>query len=756
MAGLNWTLVTREDVIKAIELFLKENEEYPAPRSTFLVYDGKKLPAKHIRGMAYKVATGQEVTKDQYGGGMETVRFFERLGFEMFYTGKSENKSAKTTIGKGNVVPEEKPATKVAEKKTVTKILSSEPKKEEKIKIPSKGVIEQKNALQLILNRMFDGDVVCEKTYPWMKTPEKISGAYKKVYDALSSYRGDKKFAKKNVTLRCDFVVESRKLIVEYDERQHFSEARRLSLLSYPEVSLNYDRSKWIQACASIAAKDNQPVNRDETRAYYDSVRDIAAAENGYTLVRIMHGQTDFESDGAAEELKKILNLKSAENKKPGESFRVALYLQTDEVRDKVNFEKAMKQARACDADIFVFPENCYTPFAEDVFRRRDLLKPSDMEHIYGKCISLSEKISKPVVVSLCDKFGTLFSVYANADAAEDETYTKAYVKHTATNCSAFEIENYQEMVGDIFEPIILKGYKIGLTICYDCNHAVFSRIYGLQGVDIIINSTGGNVVYDKWYKYNKTRAIENQCYEFVTMGGDGKASNPHCYVYGFTPEGKEMKPECYRTQDTLQHNVPGSIYIYELSTDDGTAEDDSSLYQQEKENKNSDFDIPVGNIQALLDDAKLLTDGLYIKTVNGKNVVFVVADGENILTPEDFLPLLYYPELKDYSNRRYVLVNRWKSLDRQFYDTKLSVVLKARAMENYCAVILESDIENHCYQSGKNRTAQVVKAVDGVYGVDLERTTGAEAIWKNKVGMRASWRTNYEWLVREMKSWQV
>jgi len=156
------------------------------------------------------------------------------------------------------------------------------------------------------------------------------------------------------------------------------------------------------------------------------------------------------------------------------------------------------------------------------------------------------------------------------------------------------------------------------------------------------------------------------------------------------------------------------------------------------------------------LDDAKLLTDGLYIKTVNGKNVVFVVADGENILTPEDFLPLLYYPELKDYSNRRYVLVNRWKSLDRQFYDTKLSVVLKARAMENYCAVILESDIENHCYQSGKNRTAQVVKAVDGVYGVDLERTTGAEAIWKNKVGMRASWRTNYEWLVREMKSWQV
>ena len=48
----------------------------------------------------------------------------------------------------------------------------------------------------------------------------------------------------------------------------------------------------------------------------------------------------------------------------------------------------------------------------------------------------------------------------------------------------------------------------------------------------------------------------------------------------------------------------------------------------------------------------------------------------------------------------------------------------------------------------GKNRTAQVVKPFDGVWGIDLERTTGPEAIWRNKQGMRESWRKNYEWLV--------
>ena len=64
-----------------------------------------------------------------------------------------------------------------------------------------------------------------------------------------------------------------------------------------------------------------------------------------------------------------------------------------------------------------------------------------------------------------------------------------------------------------------------------------------------------------------------------------------------------------------------------------------------------------------------------------------------------------------------------------------------------------KSDNINKCYQCGKNRTAQVVKANDGFWGIDLERTSGPEAIWKNKQGMRASWRTNYEWLVENAET---
>ena len=303
MTKFNWLDITREDVIKAIELFHIQSPEYPSPKSTFLIYNGKKLPAKHIRGMAYKVAYGQEISKNDFGGGMETVRFFERLGFEMFYTGKSEHIDTRLVIkqkqSKENV-------------ETVQSKLAPAEKQvsADKIKIPSKAVIEQKNALQLLLNRMFDGDIVCEKTFPWLRTPDIIEGDYENLYKSLADYRGDDTFGKRKVQLRCDFVCESEKLIIEYDERQHFSKARKISLLSYPDISVYFDRQLWIKACNDINAKHRQPVNRDETRAYYDSIRDIEASKHGYKLVRIMHGQTDFESAGAEEGLKKLLNIK--------------------------------------------------------------------------------------------------------------------------------------------------------------------------------------------------------------------------------------------------------------------------------------------------------------------------------------------------------------------------------------------------------------------------------------------------------------
>jgi hypothetical protein len=51
-------------------------------RSTFLVLNDRTYPAKFIRGLAYRLATGVELDASRdYAGGLETARFFDGLGF---------------------------------------------------------------------------------------------------------------------------------------------------------------------------------------------------------------------------------------------------------------------------------------------------------------------------------------------------------------------------------------------------------------------------------------------------------------------------------------------------------------------------------------------------------------------------------------------------------------------------------------------------------------------------------------------------
>ena len=765
MAKFSWGEITSEDVIKAIHLFDEEQERYPEPRSTFLLYDGKKYPAKHIRGMAYKVHYGKEISKGDYSGGQETARFFQKLGFEVQYARKNVNTHPVKAVKKTEQDKEPKKALLLDTRQNdVPEYMPSVvTTKKEKVKIPVKGVIEQKNALQLILNKICDGDIVCEKTFPWMKTPDENSGVYKSLYDNLSAYRGNQNFAKKNVSLRCDFVCEKRKLIIEYDERQHFSEARRRSLLSYQNIKLNYDRNLWIKACEDIQAKDNQPEDRDEVRAFYDSVRDIEAERHGYTLVRLMHGQMDFCQSGAEMELKKLLAFDTDGQKEESDtekreepfekkqSLKIGLYLQTRELHGNIKaFNDAMDAVRISDIDILVLPEISYVPFEQE-YRDTDFFSDEEVGRLFEKVLDLSRDIGRAIVVCNEDKYGTIMSIYANAFATENETLCKDYIKHTMAGCSACELDNYDQFAEQLFQPVQYKGHKIGLTICYDCNHSMFSRKYGLNGVDMILNCTGGNVIYDKWYKYNKVRAIENHCYTFVTMGGSGAGENPNNYVYGFTPNGKEMCPALINGKQDGKRNHSGGIYVYDTEEDDGEMEPDSSIDQAESVNKKKDLFLPVKNIESFIKQGTCLCNGIWVLRHQQKNVIFCLVEEKDIIKPEKYLKLLYAEELKKIPDKCYVIVNRWKSVDREFYRSQLSVLLKVRAMENYCAVILTSDNINKCYQSGQNRTAQVVKEENGEYGIDLSRTGGPETIWKNKQGMKASWRKNIEWLIRSM-----
>lgn len=278
-----WKDINREHVIKAIQKYDEEGIESYS-RNTFLLYNNKKYPAKHIRAMAYEVAFNEPADKSKFTGGKETVNFFENLGFTVDYKGNGQEKHERKLNNKKDQV--------------------------QKKKMSHRGVVEQKNFLQLHLNKYFEGDVVSEKTYDWLKTPDmnNYPNEYDQIINALQEYRGNINIGKSNYKLRCDFVCESQKIIIEYDERQHFTKARQISLSNYPEdIKLNFNKVSWMNSCESIGAKDNHPHNRDEVRAFYDSVRDIETSKHGYRLIRIKHGDYDWESKDGQKYLKKII-----------------------------------------------------------------------------------------------------------------------------------------------------------------------------------------------------------------------------------------------------------------------------------------------------------------------------------------------------------------------------------------------------------------------------------------------------------------
>jgi very-short-patch-repair endonuclease len=128
------------------------------------------------------------------------------------------------------------------------------------------------------------GNVKTEASFPWLIVPDRVNlpDELRAIRKALIAYRGHDGFDNPGFPLRCDFFLTDIKLIIEIDERQHFTAPRRIALENYPrDMILGFNRDEWIAECSRIAAKDDDPVYRDEQRAYYDTIRDIFAEKNG-------------------------------------------------------------------------------------------------------------------------------------------------------------------------------------------------------------------------------------------------------------------------------------------------------------------------------------------------------------------------------------------------------------------------------------------------------------------------------------------
>jgi hypothetical protein len=98
----------------------------------------------------------------------------------------------------------------------------------------------------------------------------------KNIFVKLQEYRGFRDFVRAKFLPKCDFFVPNPGFIVEFDETQHFTLPRKITLENYPnDLKLGFDKEKWISLCDNLKRKDNDPPFRDEQRAWYDTMRDF-------------------------------------------------------------------------------------------------------------------------------------------------------------------------------------------------------------------------------------------------------------------------------------------------------------------------------------------------------------------------------------------------------------------------------------------------------------------------------------------------
>jgi len=159
----------------------------------------------------------------------------------------------------------------------------------------------RRNALLKVLSDRW-GFVETEKRLPGIivpdfKNPSSINPLLKEVLKNIQATRNREVQGKKDLQLPFDYYLPQIGVLVEFDETQHFSKLRAIALRSYPsQVKIGFDKNRWISLAEEIQAKDNDPLYRDEQRAFYDSVRDILATLLGFKpVVRIFQDDVRWE-----------------------------------------------------------------------------------------------------------------------------------------------------------------------------------------------------------------------------------------------------------------------------------------------------------------------------------------------------------------------------------------------------------------------------------------------------------------------------
>jgi hypothetical protein len=266
--------ITRETILMAIREIDRDGVPNARRGRRFeLVFDGKRYPPKYVVSIAHRFATGRELGPDEHSGGSQTNELLRAFGFEVV----ARSRDLSPLTGEFGVREVRPPWPQLS----TTAGIGSVPSHRGKPTVGhSESCSECKHRIQQMLMAIY-GDAKREHSVGISTSLESYRGQsffadLQRIWRVLTEYRGSVGFARNRSLQTCDIFVPAASFVLETDESQHFTRARLLALSAYPPtLPVGFDIAQWKAFCEQLNRHDPSPRDRDESRAWADTLRDF-------------------------------------------------------------------------------------------------------------------------------------------------------------------------------------------------------------------------------------------------------------------------------------------------------------------------------------------------------------------------------------------------------------------------------------------------------------------------------------------------
>jgi predicted amidohydrolase len=347
-----------------------------------------------------------------------------------------------------------------------------------------------------------------------------------------------------------------------------------------------------------------------------------------------------------------------------------------------------------------------------------------------------------PVLVGFSTEKGTEEAYFSNPfdqQNYDNQTEWKIYTKHSTAETVYFESENDKEVTVQMYEPIRLHDKKIQVVICHDMFYPLLVEKLNNQGMDLLINLTGGNVKMSKWCGLLKGRSYEIKGPVLCTMGNRVDMRQPSDRIAYIN--GKRLAPNFEKGDGTKENAY--SIFDLEnpIYVDEATPYYSDKHYDQFTLGlKEGDCRLDTQTIYSDLDVVEELESSIRLK--KGNEIVHVHAADE-----KDILDRTYVFKQRRVEGDHEVFVYMTEKMLN--YDEVVALI-KLRVIENrIAAIVLTPDF---MIGAKTNRYKDVQLFDNDFIGFDLQHMKGFESVYEKSrtstSGLNLKYKKAYEALV--------